>query len=419
MRATNPGSSGADSAGMSPPLRYMGTKRTLAPIVGKAVLSVGVEASLTADLFSGMGSVASALASRRPVLTNDYLRFTTAFATARFKDYRRRPAKAVVASLMRPYLTATMDLEKRFARQRRAERRALEGGRGPLEAFMKEARHAGNSQHWRRQAETASGAKGVDGHCLVTLYFAAGYFSYQQAVRLDALRCAIDGARFSHPLEREWALAAWIAAAGAVINAPGHAAQFLKPTSDGAAARIARTWRRDPWEAFVDKLSALQPVGTRAWRRRNMVKNEEALELVENDGLGEVGVVYADPPYTKDHYSRYYHVYETLYLYDYPSCTGAGRYRGDRPSTGFSLVTRVEDEFRRLFGALAAREKPLVLSYPSDGLLWKAGVDVEELIREYFVLTEHTRVEAQHSTLGASSGAHQKATQESIYVCRT
>ena len=49
-------------------------------------------------------------------------------------------------------------------------------------------------------------------------------------------------------------------------------------------------------------------------------------------------LVYADPPYFEEHYSRYYHVLNTLCLYDYPSLAvnpqthefSAGRYREDR-----------------------------------------------------------------------------------------
>ena len=29
-------------------------------------------------------------------------------------------------------------------------------------------------------------------------------------------------------------------------------------------------------------------------------------------------IVYADPPYTRDHYSRFYHVLETISLFDSP-----------------------------------------------------------------------------------------------------
>jgi len=283
---------------------------------------------------------------------------------------------------------------------------------------MAETRHVGNSTHRKRQAEAASKRDGAESYSLVTLYFAGGYFSYQQATRLDALRYAIDHVEFGHSLEREWVLAAWVAAAGAIINAPGHSAQFLKPTSDGTAARIARTWRRDPWAVFMDRLAALQPAGTRSWRQGNLVRNEDALDLIESASLDTVSVVYADPPYTKDHYSRFYHVYETLYRYDYPTSSGEGRYRHDRPCTGFSLLTRVEQEFRRLFEVLASRRIPLVLSYPSEGLLQKAGVGTEALLSEYFALTSHVGIDGLHSTLGASSGSNTKPTQENIYVCR-
>ena len=39
----------------------------------------------------------------------------------------------------------------------------------------------------------------------------------------------------------------------------------------------------------------------------------QALQNLDDD----VRVIYADPPYTRDHYSRFYHGLETLSLRDY------------------------------------------------------------------------------------------------------
>lgn len=400
------------------PVRYMGTKRRVAPVVRGAIQRLDSQPARVADLFSGMGSVASALAPDFPVVTNDDLAFTTLFAHARFCQYTRGSSSELALKIARGYVNAVRHLESRFADELARESDVLASrDSGQLASYMATAPHVGSSPDYRDAARDAAAASGAGQYCLVTLYFAGGYFSVNQAIRLDALRRAIDAADITQA-QRRWALAAWLAGAAAVVNAPGHTAQFLKPTGDAVAARIARTWSRDVWEAFVSGLDAIGLVGTRRWRRQTRVYRRDARRLARSPLLDDVSVVYADPPYTKDHYSRFYHVYETMARYDFPGSEGAGRYRSQRLMTGFSRVTQVESEFRGLMESLSERGLSLVLSYPSDGLLARAGVEVVELVDDYFELTEHICFDLKHSTMGASSGKSQKLTEENIYVCR-
>jgi len=180
--------------------------------------------------------------------------------------------------------------------------------------------------------------------------------------------------------------------------------------------RIRRWWDRNAWEAFLIKLDELQPAGSRAWRKASRVTRGDALQVVKRRAFGGVTVAYADPPYTKDQYSRYYHVYETMYLYDYPASVGVGRYRGDRLSTEFSILSKVTDAFGRLFSALAARRIVLVLSYPENGLLTKSGKTMREILRLHFAKVTESTIPIDHSTMGASRRRPTKPALEKIYV---
>lgn len=60
---------------------------------------------------------------------------------------------------------------------------------------------------------------------------------------------------------------------------------------------------------------------------------------------------------------------------------------------------------------------PLVISYPSSGLLGDAGMNVAEIARRYFGCVETRSYDANHSTMGASRGASKKSTTENLYVC--
>jgi adenine-specific DNA-methyltransferase len=281
---------------------------------------------------------------------------------------------------------------------------------------MANAPHRGNSGRVRSLAIAAADLRERSDYVMTTLYFSGSYFSSRQAIALDALRFALDGVE-PGPLH-DWLMSCWLATAARLVNAPGHTAQFLKPNSDPVFGRIVRQWRRPVWPTFREMLATLRPVGSKGWRLRNRVISAEAGELVK-DGrrLKSIGAAYADPPYTKDHYSRFYHLYETLYEYDFPDSQGAGRYRSGRSPSRFSLATEVVPAFSELLQNLALREIPLVLSYPSDGLIQQTGTNLRELIETEMSIRRHIRISTTHSTMGAHRGGSSKNKEENLYVC--
>ena len=86
-----------------------------------------------------------------------------------------------------------------------------------------------------------------------------------------------------------------------------------------------------------------------------------------------VKTVYADPPYTRDHYSRYYHVLETLTLRDTPKISTVtihgtthvsnGIYREDRHQSPFCIKSKAPEAFRKMFELTASTGRNLLLSY--------------------------------------------------------
>lgn len=397
-------------------VRYMGTKRHMAASVQQALCQL-VSTGRAVDLFSGMGSVAESLSECNvPVVTNDALEFTACISRARFLGNRRSQTTTAAVEGLKPHFQhARARMLADSASVLSAEREALDGTKADLSEFIARAKHVATSVEARSNARAASEAAGLEHYRLAQLYFAAGYISYEQAVEVDALRYAID--LDGDLAMRDWYLAAWLSAISVLVNAPGHTAQFLRPNTDSAHARIVRTWRRSVWDEFDNALRRTQQVGTSNWRGANEVLVTDALDLVSSGRLDNVDVIYADPPYTKDQYSRYYHVYETLYRYDYPDARGAGRVRSDRFTTGFSLKSSVRASFADLCRNVARMEVPLVVSYPTGGLLDQTGTTFRDVANRYFLNVDVTALDAQHSTMGASSGASKKTATENLYVC--
>lgn len=392
-------------------IRYMGTKSAIAQTVRGELVNAR-PSGWVLDLFSGMGAVAKAVSPASQVWLNDALAFPSVFARAQFTDLAHPPAKQAIEGVEPLYREALQSLQSRFSDRLAAEVQALQSRR-QLALYLDSAVHVGNSETAGDQAVIARASAGEDHYQLAALYFSAGYFSLQQAIELDALRYAIDQ---QPPGHRDWLLAAWLSAAAALVNAPGHTAQFLRPNSALAFARIARKWQRSPWLEFADRLPVVSLLGGQSWRKRNRVTTRDALELLRDAAGGSLRAVYADPPYTRDHYSRYYHVYETLYLYDYPDAAGVGRYRSDRFASPFSIRSKVVEAFTTLLGLVRDLAAPLVLSYPSNGLLC-GEADLMSLLRQFFNISRVYELETRHSTLGAAHGSTSKLVTEKIYVC--
>lgn len=397
-------------------VRYMGTKRHLTDQVVAAVNKVSDKGRVI-DLFSGMGSVAESLQDTRSVITNDAPRFTGAISRARFTGTEHTcNTAALLADLTPAFEHRFSRLRVKYSDQLTYEDRIVSTGTEHLASYMRSALHAANDLTLRECARRASLDQSADRYCLATLYFSAGYFSLRQSMEIDAVRYAIE-VTTGHEDDYDLLLSAWLIACSKLINAPGHTAQFLKPNTSAMSSRILTLWRRCLWEEFCSAITRAQKIGSEQWRKGNEVRIGDALELMDTGPLSDVAVIYADPPYTKDQYSRYYHVYETLFCYDFPDAKGQGRARTDKFSTGFCLKTEVVDSFHDLCRNAARRSTPLILRYPSEDLLHIVKSSPMEILANHFKKIEVSSFPARHSTMGASNGHPEKHVTENIYVC--
>jgi adenine-specific DNA-methyltransferase len=204
-----------------------------------------------------------------------------------------------------------------------------------------------------------------------------------------------------------------------VANTTGHFAQYLTPSAKNFK-RVTQQFGRSVFDEWLASLGSLQPSGTAGWRRANVASRSDCDSLLRGiRSSGDVGVVYCDPPYTDYQYSRFYHVWETLVLYDYPEVTGVGLYRPNRFATDFSLRSKVGDAFKALVDGVAATGADLVLSYPSNGLLHDVGGNPLDVLRGSYPKAKLAKeIEHSHSTMGASKGKATASVAECIYLAR-
>jgi adenine-specific DNA-methyltransferase len=398
-------------------IRYMGGKHQLAPTVASVVR--GQPDGPLLDLFSGMCSVAGA-ASRhgRVVWCNDIQKYAALVAevlagTPAVAQLEGEPARNFWAGYNKNRRTLT----KRFAGEIAAERKAIAADApDALLALMDSWRHAGTDLDIASEVDCLR-ANPEPPYRLATLTFAHGYFGLAQAIEVDSLRCAID--KIHDPSLARAALLVLLQGISRAATTSGHFAEFLRPSATPNWRRFQRQRRASLSTQFDQQVGALTPFGTPAWRSHTRVFLADALSLLPSLQLAglQPGVIYADPPYSKAQYSRYYHVLETVVRYDYPASSSKGRYRPDRFTTPFSSRSRVVSAFSDLARGAAQSGASLVLTYPSNGLLLGAGVSVPEVLgAHYRSVRVVARIPKQLSTLGGRHGPSSTSVHEEIFV---
>ncbi len=358
-------------------MKYMGSKRAmLANGLGTLLRNEMTGVDRFADLFAGSCAVSWFVAENFPssVVTTDLQRYSSVLADAVLGRTEALDAKLIWKgwsagarlSLRKDsiYVKAVKFQKIKWAKARR-----------------------------RSVAEARELCKTSDG--LITRAYGGHYFSPFQALVIDALRDNLP----ADPKARNAALAALITATSRCAAAPGHTAQPFQPTH-GAAKFLFEGWRRSVWGYAK---SALAQICSKRAKVVGEGKVGTAEELATT--LGPDAVAFLDPPYSGVHYSRFYHVLETVARGDCAEVSGVGRYPppSERPKSDFSVATKSKQALDRLLKILGERGVRTILTFPkektSNGL---SGSIVERVAEKYFKVKKVT-TNGRFSTLGGNT----------------
>lgn len=208
-------------------------------------------------------------------------------------------------------------------------------------------------------------------------YYANTYFGVRQCLQIDALRELADS--LPVPLKNHL-IAATVSSMSYGVSSTTHLAQYLRPSSKARAAHLIKRRQFDLIQDVIQKLVNLKDYKTP--RKGAHVSNLDFREALTRFDFDNNWVIYADPPYFKEHYSRYYHVLNTFLLYDFPYLspnpqTGLiteGRYRDNRNVSDFGKRSTVEAAFYDLFRMCCEKQTRLALSYAETSLVNKLSL---------------------------------------------
>lgn len=289
-------------------MRYIGNKTRLLPFILRTLDREGIGAGVVHDAFAGTASVSRALKEKGwQIFSSDLLMSSYVFQRA-----------YVVADMAEP------SLDKRASELSRV---------APREGFM--------SRHF-------SPAGGVT---------SAGrmYFTAENAARIDGAREELEGWRQSGGIGEDayyLLLAGIIEGADRVANTAGVYASYMK------------RWQPNACRAF--SITIEPPV---KGNRPAVAYLMDAAEVART--IGEVDLIYIDPPYNSRQYVAYYHIPEILargWWDSEPTIRGkVGLLAGDEGRSQWAHGRRVQT----LFGALLATTgaQHALVSFNSEGHL--------------------------------------------------
>jgi adenine-specific DNA-methyltransferase len=395
-------------------ISYMGTKRELAPTVARIVAHA--QEGILLDVFSGMCSVGENVGTARQIWCNDAQVFSAQVAGALFTSHDDPPQPMFSVEVVYPNFEAhQQQLNLQFQNALNSEQLLL--------SSLSFDEFCSSQQLLKDELAKSIASTNPGEDNLFSLNYSNNYFGIQQAIDIDAVYKSIAVATLQGLLtidQKRWLLIALGRALLKIANTTGHFAQYLTPKAS-SYKRYIRQRSRSLWEEWLYSVGELSAIGNREWRSYNRCFNEDSLGLIPklSKQKKKPSVVYADPPYTEDQYSRFYHLLETLILYDYPKVSGIGLYRDRRFSTPFSLKSKVGHAMDSLVAGIAHLKADLVLSYPTNGLLYSRNTTPIAILKKHYTKVEVLySASHNHSTFGASKGTTTSPATEVIYLAR-
>lgn len=397
------------------------------------------------DIFAGSCTIASNLAWYRPTIANDVEIFSTEIAKALASELDDEILKDVFNRLRTYFEQNKKELEKTLRPHIEQEEQLLWG---PITSSTVEKYQRLVDQYpiysddrikwdlrenecvpWQQALEDIE-KRQMDRktfpYSLITYYFANAYFGLKQALELDSIRYSID--RVVDECEddetskalRSTLIAGLLSVASTMSSAPGHFAQYLRKFKVNKARR---TWtkRREKlaWKMFLERVrffikkhpSHLIKVYNDDWH----IALANCIDNLQNKNQNFT-TVYADPPMSDFQYSRFYHVLNTICLYDYPKSQGRGLYRDDRFSSSFSLRGKAYAEMEDFIKSVSKAGKQLVLSYKPNGII--ALQRLSSLMNKYYKQPMILSYEVLHSSQGKKRTKTHALTYEILFIGR-
>lgn len=274
---------------------------------------------------------------------------------------------------------------------------------------------------------------------LITSMYSGNYFGIQQALNLDTIRHQIEmGARRGtlSNWQQAAALTSLFHAASRCVHSAGK--HFAQPMSASGRAPTTFNDRRlledrqiSVKRCFIDAANRINDLVMEMPGDQRAILGQA--ERIEKSVLDECEIVYLDPPYTAQQYSRFYHVLETLLNYNFPKLVEDGQvtkgiYPSARYKSAFCSKAKAGPAMQELLSSVYSSGASAIVSYShseggSDGN--SRMISFDDLIRmckNTFGFNRVECVELDHTYRQFNSAAfanEKRKDPEILILCKT
>lgn len=332
--------------------KYMGSKTDVLDLIEKGINYFDQEHEWICDLFAGSATLSAALRDKVNVISNDVQQYSEVFTKTYLNNYdwENIPDASQIteqaSERANRIFAANNDLVRRYDYNREFTLQEF----NDMESNERELIHRNNWQEFGN-------------YYLFTKDYSGTYWSFQQCVWIDSYRAVIDEYRDNDSLYN-LLLACLIYAMAYNSQSTGHYAQYRIPETESSKEDILIYRRKNIFDFFDRKFDEFRDYLRQPNHFQYLATAETDVDCLRN--IPRHTLVYADPPYSFVHFSRFYHVLETLVRYDYPRVRYKGRYRTDRYQSDYCIRTKVADAFTRMFNEIVQAESDLILSYTTS-----------------------------------------------------
>ena len=380
------------------PFQYMGSKLRSLDLIRDVALRLVPGGGTAIDLFTGSSTVAQSLAGAGfKVDAFDAMEFAALAAHASLGVGRTGQGdiddlahsilgtadESMDAAPFRPWL----EWEERGLAQSDGDS-LLQLGSAVPQVWRPEGAATDLSRLLQRVAAAAgTAARGVGP--IASTHYAGSYLGVRQALDVDAIRRAVSDLGLSG-WARSVALTSLVSAmSSAAFTAGKHFAQPHKiDVSKDLSFHRQRVLSdravdvRQQFRQTMAELGALQ-----YWRTGPHSAEQLRFEDLLAGSRGPTGLLYADPPYTAQQYSRFYHVPEVIIADRVPALlqrggtVTAGLYNTDRFKSRFCSTRKALGAFNDLLALSRRWRAPLIISYAGASAGNARMIDLPVLVR--------------------------------------
>lgn len=354
-------------------LNYQGSKNNLSSFIQKNIEPYIQDGKAIFDIFSGSAAVSNMFRDNYQVYANDAEKYASIIADAILNQVDIESATNLISSLDIEYTTTIKKQAKPIIDFIKKEQLALDQDNfEELIALYDLYPTVWNNQYSNitKSVLTVDSVKRTNDYFLFATYYATNYYGIIQALDIDCL-IKIINLHFSQ--YRNVLLSClFYAMKETVFSKDGHMAQPLNLEKN--QNRLFTQRKKSIYELFIKKFKEYITVPLSKFSGKNMVFNSNFEDLLDEKIFSNIGLVYADPPYTDMQYSRYYHLLNVAAKYEYPELTVTkkgytkGLYTEGRYQSKLSQRSSARQSLEDLISYCAHSNTNLAISYayPQD-----------------------------------------------------